>query len=197
MTNPSTPTGFEEIVMKRGETAAILQVRRSLVGVTLTLKVHPSIEEFFRFHAEGKSADVKGFGRIWSEIRRDSPPLQAYIVKRELDPITLDTGEVCDFNRVAHPLLDDGRDASREDGPLGGGGAAPKSGRTRRINLSILKLVGASEGHGVSFGIRGVYTTDQLREIANKVGTGIRTFYSTYLLPVEMSAIVSTQEARI
>ena len=180
-------------VVKRGETCATVLLRIVAGGLTVTIFSHPSIEEFFRNTCADK-VDVRGLGRYWQfpgdrgedgKINHNNvKPMPAYTSQKgDIEPIVLDSGDLCVFNRLGQPLMDMGAD--------------PISGRPRHhINLSFLKLVGISEG-GITFQVRGVFTTDAVSTMKEKIGEGIRKFYRVYLKPVEMSIVVSTSEVQL
>ena len=73
-----------------------------------------------------------------------------------------------------------------------------ETGRNKRnINLSFLRLVGISEGAGVTFAVRGVHTYEALTQMRESLGEAYKRFYRTYMKPICMSITVSTSETPI
>ena len=66
-----------------------------------------------------------------------------------------------------------------------------------KINLSFLRLVGVSEGAGVSFSLRGVYSRDGLQSLLHAITTTGKQFYIDYIKPVHLTVMVSTQELAV
>jgi hypothetical protein len=60
--------------------------------------------------------------------------------------------------------------------------------------MSFLRLAGTSEGNGVTFGVKGVYSLESLRNLRDKISASARQLYIEYLRPVDLTVTVSTQE---
>lgn len=180
-------------VIKRGETCVIFTIHRNQlhskegVGMFLSVKTHPAVEDFMRSLStypggnDPITIDVGVVGRHWVPIGGN--PLIAYnfVEKlRDLDEMDSEDGRAYTLNHIGQPLLVSDPDARR---PL--------------INLSFLRLRGVSEGSGVTFGIHGVNSLDQLRSTRDQLSSAVRKFYTRYLKPVDLSVICSTQELSI
>lgn len=182
-------------VIKRGETCVIFTIHRNQlhskegVGMFLSVKTHPAVEDFMRTlstypggQSEPLIVDASTVGRHWVPI--GGAPLVAYQFVEKLDnyDAMLDDGDGRSYtmNHLGQPLLISDPDARR---PL--------------INLSFLRLRGVSEGGGVTFGIHGVHSLDQLRTMRDQLSGAVRKFYTKYLKPVDLSVICSTQELSI
>jgi hypothetical protein len=85
-------------------------------------------------------------------------------------------------DRVGKPLI------GMDDSPLSVGGQ-------RVINISFLRLVGISEGNGITFEIRGVLTKDGTRELSDSIGQAARSFYEQYLRDLKMVSTLSIMQA--
>jgi hypothetical protein len=178
-------------MIKGGEDVTRISIHRSPlagkvgVGFLVTIQVHPRIEEFVRSLGTGEYQDVRVSGRYWRLV--GSSPLYTYNMHNPLGQHSMGTNFFC-LDRPGQVLLDTGEEF---DGPSQ---EERKQGRGETINLSPLRLVGASEGAGVTFGVKGVYRIDMLKHIRDMFMEASRQFYITYLKPVNLSVIVSTQE---
>jgi hypothetical protein len=63
------------------------------------------------------------------------------------------------------------------------------------VNMSFLRLVGASV-QGVNFAIGGVYTNEQAARYAQDIQLAARSFYMSYLKPINIIVTMSTQEVK-
>ena len=170
-------------VVKRGETSLTVSLVRSAGGLTVSVKTHPAVEAFIRGLGNGETMDVKAAGSYWRPLRTDHPPLMAYMLAENLPVLVLDSGDQCDIVRVGHPLIE----------PI-----LSADGRKRnKINLGFLRLCGTSEGAGVTFTVRGVHTYEALTQMREQIGEAYKRFYRTYMKPIKMDVIVSTQETSL
>ena len=167
-------------IIKRGETVTQVILHRSMKGVSLQVKAHPAIEEFARALGDGEAQDIKIYGRHWHAI--GDKPLRIYnndlkVFKCESlttdDPGNAKIG--FRYDQPGQPLID-------------GNGF---------LNISFLRLVGVSEGGGVTFGISGVYTLDSLKRIRDSISSACRKFYVHYMRPVDLSVTISTQDLQL
>ena len=169
-------------VVKRGEIVIQALLSRTWDGLRMSVKVHPRVEDFFRSLAPQGSAgdDVRNYGRYWTPVVKDQA-LRVYPMN------------------TAIPLLHFGVGcALRLDIPgtqLKLSVADINTGRhVDTINLSFIRLVGASEGSGVAFHVNGVYTTDAVKDIRDKIGEAGQAFYREYMKPIDLDVQISTQD---
>jgi hypothetical protein len=169
-------------VVKSGITCATVQFRRSQGGLSVTVKVTPEIEALMKSWGSGESSPVTDYGRQWVQ-QKGGAPLRVWSLGR--DPGQLHAGSC--YYRISKPgealILDEG-----QSGLLGG-----------LVNMSFLRLVGVSEGNGVTFELRGVHTLESLRALAEKVKVCIRRLYTDFLMPIDISVSLtsSTQETKL
>ena len=179
-------------VIKRGETSLTMTLHRSAGGLTLMVKAHPQIETFMRGLGTGEQIDVKACGPVWRPIsKRDDSgaplnprPLMIYNQTIPVEPITIATGDVANINRPGQMIIEPYND-----------GISP--GRKQLVNLSFLRIVGISEGAGVAFTVRGVHTYEAVNRMREQIGEAYKVFYRTYMKPIRMDIVVSTQEVPI
>lgn len=170
-------------VIKRGETCIYTGLHRSLIGLTISVKTVPGVEEFMRRLGGGETVEVNAFGRYWLPEWALSipplptgPPLMAYSVV-PLEIMRTDDGPTITIDRLGQPFLH-------------------TVDRTEFINLSFLRLVGISEGAGVTFGMKGVYSLDGLRKLKDKLAVAERKFYLEYLRPIDLNVFINTTEVQ-
>lgn len=179
-------------VIKHGESCIRIVLHRTALGLSLQVKVHPIVEDFIRDLGNGEKMDIGIVGRHWVNLKDASKPLMAYVIPGMAIPslggirVTLGEG-------LGQPLvmLDDGK-------PILKGQE-----RADAINISFLRLVGASEGIGVTFGVKGVYGKETLEKLRDNLVRAARLFYIEYLQPMDLglniergSGAVTTQDVR-
>lgn len=165
-------------IIKGGETCVQFTLRRNPVGLSMAVKTHHLVEEFVRMLAgqEPQVQDVTTVGRYWTAI--GGKPLMAYRLVEKIPPAARDAESgAYSLDHLGHPM----RHRSDETGLI-------------TLNLSWLRLVGTSEGSGVTFGIRGVQTTEDLIETRDQLAQAVRRFYVRYMKPIDLIAQISTQQ---
>jgi len=165
-------------VIKKGETCLHVTLSRVKsvpanfpvgLGLMVSVKAHPALEEFCKNTiGDGKLIPVELINKGW--VGTDpSKGLQCYNLPNRFTHVT---GNIAlDLGPIGTPLY---------------------QGDT--VNLSFLRLAGISEGAGVSFYCKGVFSQDTMRNMKDKIGIATRALYNEYLRPVDMSIQVSTQE---
>lgn len=173
-------------IIKRGETVIQFTLHRNQshskdgVGLFMSVKTVPAVEDFMRQLSVGlEPVEVKAAGRYWIALDKDHP-LTCYRLSEKI-PIEQADDNGADnpfgFDYIGSPLL-----------------IPSDHYRKPILNLSFLRLVGISEGAGVSFGIKGVQSLDSLHQIQEDMSTACRKFYVRYLKPIDLTVMVSTQE---
>lgn len=175
-------------LVKGGEQKIQVMLRRGAGGLNLTVKTAPEVEEFFRstVGAEGATSPVTAHGRFWYPIGREV--LSVYAVQNPVRDLRIEDGGTTvhvGFNNAGRPLIEGY--SGEEDGPTIGR-------RSQILNLSFLRLVGISEGTGVSFGVKGVFTTNDVLHLRNLIGEANKKFYSAYLRKIGLVVTTSIQE---
>ena len=176
---------MEEVykIIKGGEAGVNLSIKKSPLGLTIGVKVHPVVEEFMYHLGEGQVVPVVTVGRLWFPVdnqgREDkkAKALEAHGLQVKLDPISTDQGSPIEIERLGQGLI------------MGN----VHNGDIERINLSFLRLIGASLGEGVRFGLRGVYSEEATLGLRNKLATGVKKFYISYLRPIDLYVSIVLQ----
>jgi hypothetical protein len=165
---------------KRGETVIRTTIERSPSGLTVQIQTHPSVEAFMRSLGDGLTQEVRAYGRLWQPLGPNKPDLVAYNMTTALGPFTSYDGSTVRMDQVGNPLL------------IATGGAPPT------VNISFLRLLGTSEGNGITFVLKGsVMSTDALAHLRDKIGRAQDALYKMYLLPVNFTTMLITQELRL
>lgn len=165
---------MEASVVKGGELCLRVNLMRSDYGIRMTVKTSPLIEKFMRNLGPGTAQDINNHARGWLPIEADKPIMIYDIERHGLGSL----GSAGNRYSLIYP----GRqlDISAEIG-------VPDV-----VNLSFLRIVGVSEGEGVSFHIKGaVHSLEGLRDIKNKIGTACRNLYVDYIRPVDLTVSVT------
>lgn len=158
-------------VIKSGEIIIQTRLQRNSDGLTIECRAHPRIEDFFRAQSND-SSPVGNYGRHW--ISKE--PLRVHSPIMPLDYIRLDDGNYVTADRVGQPIME-GRERPNDT-----------------INLSFLRLVGISEGSGIRFGLKGVYSLDALKKLKEQLQQAERRFYLEFMRPIDMTITMSGQE---
>lgn len=187
MLTDSEDLELEAAVVKRGETCVITTLSRSALGLSLRVKAHAAVELFMRGLAPPDSppVEVSLADRYWVP-QKAAQPLLAYRLGAPMPAIInpMTGSPLFNLDRLSRPILDDIDSEGRSRGDV-------------PVNLSFLRLIGISEGPGVVFNVRGVYSLDALRAMQDKISYAQQQFYINYIRPVNLSVIVSTQEVQL
>lgn len=161
-------------VIKRGEICIQVIFHRTAAGLSVQVKARPEVEEFMQTLGGGERVDVESCGRYWTPLTKGQS-LLAYVTA------SMGRSEGVTMEHLGHPLIVQDRNVS--------GGEL--------VNLSFLKLVGVSDGPGVTFNVQGVYSLEALRKIRDRIAKTSVNFYNEHLRPVDLMAFVSTQEIKL
>lgn len=167
---------LEANVIKRGENVVLISFRRGATdsdgrpvastGLTMSVRVHPAVEAFMRSLGNGTKRGVDAYGKEWVPLKSEGP-VEIWNMQ---GPVVVQPGFRLD--NPGDKLMD-------EHGA---------------INLSFLRIAGISQGTGVMFGIKGVYSLDRLRKIRDDVATASQGLYKEYIKQSDLMVVVSTQE---
>ena len=162
---------LEANLVKSGETQIYVGFHRNRKGLSFTVKTTSQVEEFMKSMGTGEIADIRVSGRHWVPARSEDI-LRIYSLTPRADgPATYR------LDRPGQPIFEPSGELGR---PL--------------VNLSFLRLVGTSEGNGVTFYVKGVYTMEAIKAMRDAIIDASRSFYISYLKPIEYSVQVISQE---
>lgn len=165
---------------KNGEMCLNVNVRRAIGGVNLSVKTHPSVEALFRSWGDGGVRQAHEYVRDgWLPLGADR--LRIYNLAKPNGIQVGDDGENFCIDLPGHALIT----------------GHPATGHDNVLNLSFLRLAGISEGTGVSFSIKGVYTIEALKKIVDRIRFASRRMYNSYLKPAEFNLQVFTSVQEI
>lgn len=140
-------------------------LKRTSNGLLVSVIAQPEIEALVQGWGDGEPGDVKAYGRFW--LPAEEGDLLVYPLDKSPGPLALEKGNFV-IDRPGRPLIE---------------------GET--VNLSFLRLVGISKG-GVRFLIKGVYDTDGLVDLVNRINIAKRRFYLAYMRPVSLTVTLTT-----
>lgn len=171
------------IVQKSGEMCIKSSLKRSSQGLIVSVMAHPRVEEFMQRLAMEEVVDVVPSGRHWTAL--DGRVLRAYGPPTvPLDPLRTEDGLSIGIDRLGQPLIE-----FYEDRNTGRG--------EEKLNLSFLRLVGISEGDGVSFLLKSVYSLQGMKKLRDQLQSAQTILYNGYLRPIEFTIATYTQELRM
>lgn len=170
--------GVTELVVKGGETYMDAFLKRSRLGVSIKVTLHPIIEDFMRTLGNGSVQNVLEYGRYWTPVGRDKLLVYALIH---------DPGVMVSNSRTSYYINRPGSALQGTNDILGGGG-------DESVNLSFIRLVGASDEKGVTFAIKGVFSEAAIQGMARSIGNGLRAFCADYIKPVSCNVKIVRQE---
>jgi len=165
-------------VAKSGEIPIQVLFRRSLKGLTLTVKLLPKVEEFIRGLGSGEVFSVRTMGRHWLPV--GGQDLMVYDLNFNPGILPTDAGGAFRLDRPGGVILES---------------EMTPTGHTRDVvNVSFLRLVGASEGSGVTFAVQGVFTDTAVKAMGAQVEAAEKKFFVSYMKPFNLAVMVCTQE---
>ena len=160
--------------IKSGEMCMRTAFSRTEKGLKLTFKAHPRVEEFFRNLSASDPSPVLLTGRHW-EIVESGQELLAYEDMELFRGVQVGNAQLNQTGRL----------------DLVGGPLRDSSGI---VNLSYFRLVGISQGNGVSFLVRGVWSLAYLERQRSAIRKLQQNFYISYIRPTDLSTTLSSQE---
>jgi hypothetical protein len=138
-------------------------LRRCKEGIRVKVKVIPEIEDFFKQWG-GEIQQAPAYGRSWLPIPGNDAPLRLWNFEQRLE------------DRSDYSLIHSG---------------LPLVVERDAVNVSFLRLVGASEGEGREFIIQSVMGRSELERIASRIVRAGEHFYINYIQPVNLHAYVA------
>ena len=159
---------IESNIVKSGKRVlSIVADRNAPLGLAIRVKAAPKIEEYIASLGDGTTTLVESLGRGWRLPNGIETPLMVYNTV-DIPRLSLQTGELIRLDQAGLPLI-----GSRDGQSM--------------INLSFLRLVGISEGEGVTFCIRGVHSVEALSNMIDKLTHASKRFYFDFIKPVHLT----------
>ena len=137
----------------------------------------------------GHPHDVLTFGRYWTPIGTNEL-LKVWDMQMNPGLVTVSPSTAFRMDQVGLPIIQPMDPQAQQR--AAGGWNVPEV-----FNLSFLRLQGASEGDGVTFGMKGIaWTPQEAKRINQQLQTCCSTFYMHYLKPMKVIVRVVTEEIR-
>jgi hypothetical protein len=164
-------------LLKRGEWGGQTKFVRTKSKLYFEAQFAPAIEELIKSWSKG-SVDVFEYGRDWVQANE---PLLIYQTLQTTGIVQVNAGLAYTIDKPGQPLLQ----------KLPGGGEL--------VNISFLRIVGISDATtaGKRFEIKGMHSLDFLRDLLTKINRCVSHFYLQYLIPVDMTIVLQSQETRL
>ena len=154
------------------------------IGLRVTVRARPSVEEFIKQLAGGRTTDATAYGEAWHSM--DDSPLEVYIVD-EPDQTTDYTLLGVGGSLIQYPA----QPRSRGLSTLGSSDpTAPKP----TINLGILRLVGISKPDGVTIGLQGMYSPEYMKILRAQLPIVTRQFLHDYIVPITLNLEIVSKD---
>lgn len=170
----------EQITVKKGEVLLQIGLKRHQHGLLVTAKAHPSIEEMFRTFSGGETAPANSHARLWARAKADGPALPQLYSCGAMPGAGGTMRWANGFYRI-----DAGGSALWQPGT---------DGRNDIVNLAFLRFVGISQDLGVSFVVKGVFSSEAVQKLAQGLQGATKQLYLEYLKPVDMVITMSMME---
>lgn len=148
--------------------AVNIQLKRHKRGIKVKVQVWPEIEDFFKEWGGGASETAR-YGRLWKPAVEGGETIRLW----SFDDVLRQSEE------TSYNLLNTGAGFFNEYG---------------HINISFLRLVGASEPEGRSFIIEQVISRQELEKIGARVTKAAEQFYTNYIQSVNLSLYVGVMD---
>ena len=154
------------MILKSGDKAISTVVRRTSKGLELKVRLHEAVEEFFRASAGEETLPIDLFGRKWLSAEK----LQVYDLPESMKDVVSISDK--SYYRLDKP----GSDLT-----------GTNSMGQRYINMSFVRLVGASLPDGVTFRVSGVFEKDDVVALAGAITEAGNIICKKYIYPMIIS----------
>lgn len=154
-------------------------LRRSRSGLALTVYGTPLIEESIKALGNGSTRPLELFGRHWRwESRFSESALSVYHLSENsgMGGVQGPPGQQYRLDQPGQPLID-----NNYDYPV--------------TNLSFLRLVGISQGDGITIALDGVHSLDGIKSMNESIKKSCREFCVNFLKPVNMSTTIFVHDS--
>jgi len=169
-------------MVKGGEECLHIGLSRTRQGLLVTVRSNKQIENFMKSLGDGLHQDVYAYANKWSIARETDPPLRIWNMSSRNNPFTSLSSGLMQY-RLDLP----GRGLTLS-GEVPGGEAI--------ANISFLRLVGISEGAGVSFLMtNAVMSLNGLRDLKTIMSNSCKSLYMEYIRPVDLSLTIGNYNA--
>jgi hypothetical protein len=174
--NESSKSPWLSISVRRGPTTGNLKTN---IGLIVTVKAEPIIEEFMKTASLGNTINISEFGVDWCSL--NSEPLEIYDIA-ENAALHLDNSNFTIFAPNRKLLL--GGDL-RDEGEIDF--IDKRNPNSRMVNLSFLRFAGISKPDGVSFGVTGAHSKLFIQEFATKSIKAAKYLVEEYIVPINLN----------
>lgn len=162
------------------------RLNASLIGMRLTVKTAPQVEEYMKQLANNQKVPVDAVSDLWHNVGSEEP-LEYYALNEQIyTPAYM-------LNKIGQPLILNNRGLEGQLRAAHAGQilqAVPNMDNdpvNGRINLSFLTLAGVSKPDGVTIGFGGVYSGQYIKSLQRSLMQSTEQFLRDYLVPVTIN----------
>jgi hypothetical protein len=160
-------------VLNGGDKSIRTRIARTAKGLEIRVILHPDVEDCFKTLSSGETRPVTDFGRKWQSPQ----PLGVYDVPQTMAGVGLVSGT------AAYRLDIPGREMIIAD-----------PGGLRVVNMSFIRLVGASGPEGVSFYLAGAFEKDDAIWLGQQIVAAGEAICNKYIYPVIINTSNTVRE---
>lgn len=166
---------IETVNIKKDVDVLFLSTARSKRGLLFTVKVDKVLEELFQSWANNQAnVASNSHGRSW-EAAPTMPLPTAYVLGvmlSENSSLVYGAPKPYRLDRLGTPIID-------SEGV---------------VNIGFLRMQGISEGAGIQFVIKGVFSREAVRLMSQDIKECVRHFYINFCKPFDVVVRMTTQE---
>ena len=151
-------------MLNGGDKSITTRIGRTAKGLEVRVILHPDVEECFKTISNGEAQPITLFGRKWQSPQ----PLDVYDIPASMAGVGLVSGT------VGYRLDIPGRELIIADPTTG----------LRVVNMSFVRLVGASGPEGVSFYLGGAWEKDDTIWLGQSVVAAGDAICNKYIYPI-------------
>lgn len=176
-----------QLVDKHGDIVIRTELYRNFSGLSVNVRAHTSVEDFMRVSLGcNGTVDIKVEGhRYWEPVRGSQLLCYTLIARSEILSLVTEQGQPYRLDRIGYPLLETIEDPTR---PIA---------QNNQVNISFLRLCGISNVEGVTFKVRGIYSSAMIDTMVHAIGMAQRQFYFSFMKPIRKSIEIVTQTLRV
>ena len=150
-----------------------LKVSKAGASYAIKVKALPFIEEFMKSLGDGKSQHVEAWGKDWLSVPEPDGVVRPLMIYT-MNDLSSAHSQGYTLDNPGHPIY-----SYHEDG---------------LFNLSFLRIVGISDGDGVTFGMSTPANLTMMETLRDQVNKYVGQFFRDYIRPVHLQVVVSTRE---
>lgn len=175
--------GIEGTVKAVEEDVIRTWLQRHKNGLLVRFKVAPEVEEFFRSFS-GYAQSCREYGPAWLPLEKGGASPRVWDFKAP----TMSEGQYS-LNNIGEALMLGNNPSQRGDGS--------KLMAQRLVNISFLRMEGASSENGSAFVVDTIISRPEMEELSNAITRACGLFYGDYIKQVQFDIRVTCQPTQM